>query len=449
MRPPRPAAAERTVSPSVLQPRDAAAPLAVRSTAAPATTPPRRAILHAATGFAPFHAEVSEIVVPTLAARRFMRHAVGLDAGFPDVQSALAHLGYVQIDPINVCGRMHDLILRNRVANYAEGDLARCLYGEHPHPPRQPDERFAFEHHLPDAGTLVAFELEAWPHLRAAMRARTRRSSAWSGRLTPRERALAPHLLAEITRHGPRAAEDFADHGRAHRPVWGAASLVKSTLQKLFFHGRLLIAGRLGNRRRYDLPERVLPTRVLTAPEPTAEETARWLVLLRLRQRRLVALKRDELPLVTDAVQRVRVAGAPPLYCRRQDASALLAAESSDPDPARPLRLLAPLDPLIYDRRVTAALWNFNYIWEAYTPPAKRTRGYYALPVLAGSELVGHVDLKADRAGGRLEVVSRRIARGHPLAGTLHEFARWLGLPPRGTRLTAKPPARGGAVKQG
>lgn len=91
-------------------------------------------------------------------------------------------------------------------------------------------------------------------------------------------------------------------------------------------------------------------------------------------------------------------------------------------------RLLAPLDPLIYDRRLTQKLWGFDYTWEVYTPAAKRTRGYYALPILAGTELVGHIDAKADRPRRKLTVVSRSVRRGYRAASTVREFARWLGL---------------------
>ncbi|RYD75596.1 MAG: winged helix-turn-helix domain-containing protein, partial [Verrucomicrobiaceae bacterium] len=73
-------------------------------------------------------------------------------------------------------------------------------------------------------------------------------------------------------------------------------------------------------------------------------------------------------------------------------------------------------------------IWDFDYIWEVYTPPAKRVRGYYALPVLAGGEVVGHVDLKADRAHRRLETVSRQVRRGHSVAPAVAELAKFLGL---------------------
>lgn len=361
-------------------------------------------------------------------ARRFMRRALLLDTTAPDIATALAHHGYIQIDPINVCGRMHDLILRNRVAGYAEGDLMRHLHGAGP-PPLPAARRTAFEHHLPSTGILVAFTPDAWPHLQAEMRRRTRRPGAWSGRLTPKQKLLAPRLLDEIAARGPLSSEDFENTGRA-RSVWGAATLAKATLQKLFFHGQLLIARRGdGNRRYYDLPERVLPSRILRLPEPSAHETARWETLLKLRQRRLVLLKRNEIPLVTDLVQPIAIENGPTLHCLKSDLPLLDEIETpkSKIENPSPL-LLAPLDPLIYDRRVTSALWDFDYTWEVYTPPAKRKRGYYALPVLVGTQLVGHVDPKADRPARRLRIVRRSLKRGHRVTDTVRAFAHWLGL---------------------
>lgn len=372
----------------------------------------------------------SALPVTPLAARRFLRRTLGFDEPFADVTAALAHHGYIQLDPLNICGRMHDLILRNCVRDYREGDLMRHLHGDGKLRPA-PEARAAFEHHLPNANTLVAFPLEGWPHLLGAMQRRTRTHGAWSGKLTPRERPLADHILAELAARGPLSSGNIDAVGRRARRVWGSATLAKSTLQKLFFHGRVLIARRDGIRRLYDLPERVLPAALLAASAPPAAETARWLVLLKLRQRRLAALKRDELRLVADLVQPVSVAGidCPTLYCLRADAP--LFAEIGNRESKIenfPPRLLAPLDPLIYDRRVTAALWGFDYTWEAYTPPAKRVRGYYALPVLAGHELVGHVDPKADRGAGRLRVVSRRVRRGHAVVPAVRELAAFLGL---------------------
>ena len=366
------------------------------------------------------------IKIPAVLARRFHRRAVLLDEPVANIAAAIAHHGFIQIDPINICGRMHDHILRNRVPGYQEGDLMRHLHGVEV--PLSASQRHAFEHHLPDTNVLVAFPLDAWPHLLAAMHRRTHGRGAWSGKLTPRERDLAERILSEIATRGPLSSEHIDDHRRTHQNAWGAFSLVKTTLQKLFFHGRVLIAQRQNNRRLYDLPERVLPATILAATEPDPSDTARWLVSLKLRQRRLVTLKRDEIPLVEDLVQPIAVPDCPLLYCLREDTPLLdqLACHDSSAADPQPL-LVAPLDPLIYDRRVTAQLWDFAYTWEVYTPPAKRQRGYYALPLLAGTEFVGHVDLKADREARRLRVVSRSVRRGHKIAGPLKSLVRFLG----------------------
>jgi uncharacterized protein YcaQ len=365
--------------------------------------------------------------VNALEARRFLRRAHLVDAKAPDIGSALAHHGYIQIDPLNVCGRMHDHILRNRVEGYREDGLMRHLHGEGAAGGLGPEERTAFEHHLPSTGILVAFPLDAWPHLHAAMRARTKERSAWMGRLTPREKEFAGRIMERFEVGGGLGPEAFADDRKGRR-VWGSATLAKSTLQKLFFHGRLLISGRQSNRRLYDLPGRVLPAAMLAAREHTAAETARWLAHTRLRQHRLVALKRAELPLVEDLVQAVAVEGGPVLYCLASDLH-LFEGQDAGGD-AGPM-LLAPLDPMIYDRRVTRELWGFDYTWEAYVPAPKRKRGYYALPILSGTELVGHVDMKADRKLGRLGVVSRSVRRGHETKLAITTLARFLGLAAR------------------
>jgi uncharacterized protein YcaQ len=357
--------------------------------------------------------------VSRAAARRFVRRALLVDAPVPAVPAALDYLGYVQIDPVNVCGRMHDLILRNRVTGYREGALHAHLHAP---------ERRGFEHYLRGGhGILAAFPLEAWPFLTGGMQRRSRLRHAHSGRLTPRETALAEHILAEIGTRGPLTSDDFEDEGRA-RSAWGRQGrLVKHVLEKLFAHGRLLIAARRNFRRVYDLPERVLPRAILDQPPRAEPEVEVWTLRQRLKQRRLVSLNRRELLPVADRVQPVAVDGLSVLYCLREDA-ALFDAVSADAAPATSPLLLAPLDPLIYDRRLTRGLWGFDYTWEAYLPPAKRKRGHYALPVLAGTEIIGHVEPKADRARGRLKIVSRRVRRGHQVAAAVQALAEFLGL---------------------
>jgi uncharacterized protein YcaQ len=347
-------------------------------------------------------------------ARRFMQRATGLQGGFADVDAALKHLGFVQIDPINVCGRMHDHILRTRVQGYREHDLMTHLH--------QDGVRSAFEHHLPDSHNLAAMPVEAWPHLQRAMQARAKADSSWSGKLTAEEKRLAIKLLARMRDQGPLCSQDIQSDRKAKSHAWDSTTLAKSTLQKLFFHGRVLIAKREGNRRFYDLPERVLPATILNAKMPSEAETAHWLARLKLRQRRLAILKSSEKSILGSDVQAVTISGLPKLrlHLLTEDLPQLEKAESI----SGPL-LIAPLDPIIYDRRVTEQLWSFDYRWEVYVPPQKRVRGYYALPLLSGDIFKGHADVKADREAGKLLVISHE---GRGAKATAKDLARFLGL---------------------
>jgi uncharacterized protein YcaQ len=241
---------------------------------------------------------------------------------------------------------------------------------------------------------------------------------------------MAARVLARLAAApGPLAPEEMADGRRTHRG-WGPATLAKATLQKLHFHGRLLIVGRQQNRRLYELPERVLPPEILARPEPTRAETARWLALTRMRQHRLTTLSRVDRAAIEDLIEPVRVEGCPKLWALRSDA-ALWADAGGTVTAAEEALLLAPLDPLIYHRSLTRALWGFDYHWEVYVPAARRQRGYYALPVLAGLELVGHVDPKADREQQRLRIRRRRLKRGHQASRPLGRLAEFLGLKAR------------------
>ena len=370
----------------------------------------------------------------TAQARRFMIRATGLEGAFEDVASALGHLGFVQIDPINVCGRMQDHILRHRVLGYREQDLMRHVHRE--------GLREAFEHHLPDSSNLAALPLDAWPHLQRAMRARERSDSTWSGKLTAEERKLAAHVLARMAEEGPLCSQDIESARKAKNHAWDSTTLAKSTLQKLFFHGRVLIARRDGLRRYYDLPEKVLPAAVLNEPVPTGEETARWLALLKLRQRRLALLKAAELRVIADEVVAVTLEGSKSrLHLLRSDLPLLDDASEAQETP----KLIAPLDPIIYDRRVTEVLWDFHYRWEVYVPPQKRVRGYYALPLLHRGQFIGHADVKADREAGKLQVVSQQPVRHAAANVAITSLAEFLSL----KKSSTNPPSHALGSKRG
>ena len=327
---------------------------------------------------------------------------------------------------------MHEHIARNRVREYQQGDLHRHLHGiadDTPSgtPVKPATDRSAFEHFHPQRIVLAGFPAEAWPFLRPIMARRSKSPGNWGGQLTADERRLANRVLREVKERGALSSEDIDHQARAHNG-WNTSRASKVVMDKLFAHGRLLIARRLNGRRVYDLPERILPEPVLRAPRPTDQATARWQAKLKLRQHRLTALKRDEQTLLADEIQPVKVADGPTVFCLQQDLPVLEQAQQIELQLPSAPRLLAPLDPLILDRTLLRELWDFDYTWEVYTPAAKRRRGYYALPILAADQIVGHVDLKADRLAGKLRVVSRRVARGHQTRPAVTQLAHFLDL---------------------
>lgn len=349
------------------------------------------------------------------ACRRFLRKSLYFDHPFTTTEEAIRYHGYIQIDPIDVCGKMHDLILRNRVRNYRRDDLLKAVY--------QKPKREFFEHYV---GVLVALPVEDYRYLLPRMKSR-RTDDGYSGALDTDQKKMARRILTRIKAEGPLCSSDFEDTGRS-QTGWGTnGTLAKTTLDKLFFHGRLLIARRDNFRRVFDLPERVLPETVLVTRPATQKEIDRWVLMTKLRQRRLVALTSPQVKLVREWVTKVTFTDHTPLYCLREDIGALQRANEASAKENKGVHFLAPLDPIIYDRKVTKRLWDFDYTWEVYTPPAKRVRGYYALPILHGTQIVGHIDPKVDRTTNTLhaKVV---VDKGTDMTATLKEFREFLGV---------------------
>jgi len=348
------------------------------------------------------------------ACRKFLRRVLHLDQPHRTTDAAIRHHGYIQIDPIDVCGKMHDLILRNRVQNYQRDGLLKALY--------QRKDRAFFEHYV---GVLVALPIEDYRYLLPGMKAR-RTSDRYSGALDADQKKMARKIIDRIRAEGPLSSSAFADSGSSQTGWGSTGTLAKVTLDKLFFHGHLLISRRDNFRRVFDLPERILPEAILEAKPATPREIKRWLIQTRLRQRRLVTLNNAHAALAKDLIVKVKVADHAPVYCLKEDAE-LLQNAADHPEPSTTPRLLAPLDPIIYDRRITRRLWDFDYTWEVYTPPAKRIRGYYALPILSGTRIIGHVDPKVDRANSLLNarVV---VEKGIDLGIAMKDFTKFLAM---------------------
>ncbi|WP_375428111.1 winged helix-turn-helix domain-containing protein [uncultured Sphingomonas sp.] len=350
-----------------------------------------------------------------------------VDAGH--LRRTVSRLGLHQIDSVNVVARAHYLPAFSRLGSYDRALLDRAAWG-----PRR--ERRLFEYWAHEASLLP---LAMHPLLRWRMTRADRGEAGYgSMRLFANERrAEATALLDRIRADGPLAASDV----ESGRTGWWAWSDAKRALEWLFYAGHITTTTRRrGFERVYDLTERVIPPAILALPTPAERDAHR--ALIEHAARALGVATAGELrdyfrlapsdgaaavaTLVEEGVLRaVAIPGWPAVYIHR--------------DARRPRRvegraLLAPFDPLIWERDRTERLFGFRYRIEIYTPAAKRVHGYYVLPFLLGDRLVARVDVKADRQASRLLVHAIHLEPDAPpetaseLTKELALMARWLEL---------------------
>jgi len=369
------------------------------------------------------------------AARRIALAAQGLAAprrgGAVGVRRLLGladRLGLFQIDSVNVVARAHYLPAFSRLGEYPTGLLDRAAWGR----PRQLFEYWGHEASL--------LPLSLHPLLRWRMASAERGESGWGSlrAFAGERRAEAEAVLARIAAQGPLAASDL-EKGRTG---WWEWSDSKRALEWLFRAGKITTSTRRGSFERvYDLPERVIPAAILDLPTPSPEAAHRAL-LLRAARAHGVATEKD----LRDYF-RLSPAEARPRLAELHEAGALVPVRVEgwretawlDPEAARPRSvrgqaLLAPFDPLIWERSRAERLFGLRYRIEIYTPAEKRVHGYYVLPFLLRDRIAAQVDLKSDRKSGVLLVQSAHSEPGAPpdtaeaLAAELRLMAEWLGL---------------------
>ncbi|MEK0084343.1 winged helix-turn-helix domain-containing protein [Benzoatithermus flavus] len=355
------------------------------------------------------------------------------------LRRAIRRLALLQLDSVNVLARAHYLPLFARQGAYDRALLDRLAC--HDGAPARRSRRTLFEYWAHEA-SLLPVELQ--PLLRWRMARAEAGEGVWSGiaALGREQPELVRRVLDEVRARGPLGVSDLPDPG-SRRGGWWGWNHGKTALEWLFWTGRITAAGRRnGFERLYDLPERVLPEAILSAPTPDPADAQRE--LLRCSAAALgIATEADlrdyfRLP-VADARARlqelVEAGELVPVQVEGWRQPAYRAADITIPRRAQTTALLAPFDPLIWERARTERLFGFRYRIEIYTPAERRRYGYYVLPFLQGDRLVARVDLKADRARGRLLV---RSAHGEPgidarevaeaLAAELAHMSAWLGL---------------------
>lgn len=312
---------------------------------------------------------------------------------------AIGALGFVQLDPIRAPARAADLILRHRVAGYRVGDLDRA------YPALPLAEDYIHVYGVIPRATLLFLHPRNAGHRRHVEREHPR---------------LAARILAHVAQHGETHPRDLAVLGRSRTAsAWGGESAATTrVLEALHHRGQLAVARRANGIKVYALappaePPLAAPARAhailsllldlyAPLPEPTLRQLARMVPEASLPPA-LRAKAFDQLRHGPE-VRRVTIGGMDWL---------LPARDEIRDDVATEVRLLAPFDPVAWDRRRFAAFWGWEYRLEAYTPLAKRKLGYYALPLLWRDDVVGWAN--AGMTDGTL-TVDVRFAKAAPRA---------------------------------
>ena len=359
-------------------------------------------------------------------------------AGPEAIMSVVTDLGSLQIDPISVVARSHLLVLWSRLGRYDPADVQALLWRE----------RRLFEYWT-HAAAIVCTQDYPIHSLLMRRHPRHQQLQVWLAA----NQTLRRSILRQLRADGPlptRAIEDRAEVAWKSSG-WTGGRNVDRMLDLLWTQGRIMVAGRQGQQRVWDLAERVLPDWAPTR-RPREREVVRLAAQRSLRalgvatardiDRHFTAYRYPGLDGVLAAleragrVERVRVAAdgsehPGPWYVHADDLPLLERLEAGDWRPRT--TLLSPFDNLLINRERTERLFGFHYRMEIYVPKAARRHGYYVLPILHGDRLVGRVDPAMDRSSGRLVVHALHAepdapeAAGPAVAAALQDLASFLG----------------------
>ncbi len=353
-------------------------------------------------------------------------------------------LGCLQLDPINVVLRSHLMVLFSRLGQYDPAHLDDLLF----------KDRHLFEYWAHEASIVL---MEDYP-IHQAMMAEYRAAEDGSGQTAQFLRAnheLRQHILDEMAAKGPRLSRDFEDKAAIGwtSSGWTGGRNVSRMLHSLWTRGYIMVAGRKGIQKVWDLTERILPE---WAPRDQLGETE---VVRLAAQKSLRALGvatqqhinkhyiRNRYPNLKavlanleqeGVIQRIQVGENAQTwrgdwYIHCNDVPLLEQIEAGDWQPRT--TLLSPFDNLICDRTRTELMFNFNFRIEIYVPKHLRQYGYYVLPILHGDQLIGRIDPTMDRKNKQLLVNAVYAEQAAPMdkktakaiAGNIEELAAFLG----------------------
>jgi len=351
-------------------------------------------------------------------ARRFLvrRHLLAPPRSLPadpaSVLTVMDRLGSLQFDPLDIAGRNHDLVLGARIAGYRRAWTDGHLY----------QGRTLYETYNKGLSIVPTAELPwyriTWDRFRSGFGSETFDEHA----------PLVEELLERIRTDGPLSAGDLEPRA-AIDWYWRPTNQVRAILEALAEAGILGLRRRDGNRRVYDLVERLFPAELLEQ-HPPVDEQLRHKMLSRYRAHGLLGTggqqeiflglgktpertRTRETLFAEGTLVPVEVEGVKGRRFIVDDERGMLEAARAElargEEPGRRapgVAFLAPLDPLAWDRELLRRLFDFDYVWEVYVPAAKRRWGYYVLPILSGDAIVGRIEPRFDRKARTLKILA-------------------------------------------
>ena len=349
----------------------------------------------------------------------------------------LERIQLLQIDSVSAVVRAHYSPIFSRIGGYDRSLLDDAAWSHSVRRPRALVEYWAHEAAL--------IPVEDWPLMRWRMRKFA--DGRWGGasRVIERNPRLAKDILDAIGEVGAASTADVERHLEIDRlerkGSWWNRSDTKIICEQLFASGELSVGKRVGFTRHYDLADRVIP------PQVRAREVGETDAVRELVRRSAVALGIATEPDLRDYYRLHRSQTEPaiadlveegflePVEVTGWGHKAYLHVDARSPRRINGAALLCPFDPLIFFRPRTERIFDFHYRIEIYTPEPKRVHGYYVFPFLLDGELVGRVDLRAERGNGRLLVPGAFAEPGHEtprvaaeMAASLRQLADWLEL---------------------
>ncbi|MFO0551475.1 MAG: crosslink repair DNA glycosylase YcaQ family protein [Polyangiaceae bacterium] len=355
--------------------------------------------------------EPRERVISKSEASRFLVSHVGLATLSPTekarardarVRRLLPSLRCIQLDPLDAIGQNADLVVMARVRSAQRGTAFDALFPGH-----------AFEHFAKERCLLPASAF-------AQYRDRAVETPWWrhSERMKKLDAKVVSDVLAEVRDKGPLRARDLEHRGSVAPMDWagwkGTSSAAKLALEVLWTRCEVVVSGRVGRDKVYDLPARALPEHAHEKPKRDFES---WALVERAHAAGLLPRAAGPwwsmishvrtAPVVDDLIEAgevevVRVDGFPRTYLAPRGLLDMPIASADDE-----LRILGPLDPLLWSRNLVRDVFDFDYVWEVYKPAAERRFGWYVCPLLHRGLLVGRIEATVEGTTLRVDKLWR------------------------------------------